>query len=316
MTNERAELQPAEAERAIGALSSRLRAEETLSLVIENPLVGEFAREGRELSTAQKGLIATVVSIMQDRLIDDLRANSAFLKAHLYRQSALNALFSAQAAAAMRNLYWAPLFTLPKSTPANASPQGLPAPVSLFQSIVTWGNFTAVGGVLILAASLYFTKAYSSLKDVVENQTRLIGVKTTESAKHETDLAEARTQLSAATSERDKAVSELKVQTAVLLERQKTVERLQQEARDLALKAGATEDLLAAKTALEQNQQDLTLKTAEAASATAQFKGAAQRAGEFEKLYKTENAKNVELQREVTDLNTRIADLRVRLAAR
>jgi hypothetical protein len=88
----------------VNALEQQLKAEK-LEGITSDPLVTKFGREG-ELATSQQGLVATVVAMMQDRLILDLRKHNSYLRASMERQSFVSAFFSMQTAVALKSLHY------------------------------------------------------------------------------------------------------------------------------------------------------------------------------------------------------------------
>ena len=143
-------------------------APQSLANVIGNKLIREHANtKSGELSVAQKSLVSTTVSLMQDQVIQLVQDNNAFLR----EEAQLNRhMFVALAErtsdfrAQLVGLYMTPFVASTGSTNASKKIQkGL-------IRYLSWGNVLALVTAVLFAVSVYYTKAYSNYKDRVAVQ--------------------------------------------------------------------------------------------------------------------------------------------------
>jgi hypothetical protein len=85
----------------------------------------------------------------------------------------------------LRNGWTIPLINENASTSGSAT---LPTFRERVMAFLNWGNFATAAGVLILCVALYYTKAYSSLKDRVENQSKYVTELESQNTKNEAGL--------------------------------------------------------------------------------------------------------------------------------
>lgn len=159
------------------AVQRAVRSESTLEQVLNNPAIRGYAT-GDDLSRPQKGLVAAAVSVMQDRLVLQLENNVDQLRQILEDQRlfSLSALKygAVNAAIAIRALW-----SIPMVGPAEAEEEKSyfsrkePAKKTL-SSWVNWGNFATLAALVLLAVAIFYTKAYASFKERVENQEKII----------------------------------------------------------------------------------------------------------------------------------------------
>lgn len=260
---------------SVDYLVDEVRKRTSLEAVMACAPVQDLAKGG-EFSTSQHALIASVVSVMQDKFIDLAQSQVDTFRQELREQrnfvTEIVGKTTTGLILGLRNGWRAPLVT------ENAQPVGDEIPPTLWgriKAFLNWGNFATAAGVLVLCVALYYTKAYSSLKDRVENQshyvTELESQNQTKDSKIKTDEASIATLT--------KQLTDANAQDAIDSARYQTV------ADQLNKQAGSATDLQTQLTSQQAKVADLSAK---AASDEARMNAAQNDATTFNKLYEQE----------------------------
>lgn len=255
-----------------------VRNELTLEGVLNASPVRDFGKEGN-LSERQRGLVASVVSVMQDQIIDLLRSEAELLADQIAEQRRLTSEVLRSATfglvVGLRQAWSAPLIT---RDPASSAP----APGGSLQrswlrsvaSYLNWGNFATVAAVLLVGVALYFTKAYSSYKDRAENQAAFITELSSTRDQQEKRIKELEGQLTGAKEESAKLSEDLAVANA----RAETAQARIKDLQTGVASAGDLQDQLNAAAA------KLTEQTAKAAANEQKAVGARNDADTYRRL--------------------------------
>lgn len=313
---EKGVMRSADIDLALEKLSNRVKSGSTLSEVLNDPLIISQGR-GSELSDKQRGLVATVVSVMQDKVLNAIADQNILLHEQLVQERRITAEFvkgvTSSFIQGIKQAWSAPLVTTvaaPKQADrgSDAQDEG-EAPSKGFRRFLTWGNLATTFAIVFLAVALYFTKAYSSYKDRADNQATFIEeLKVTRADQQQsiTNLTEKIGQLSGELSvlKEESAIWKAKAETA-----QARIEQLQvqvggaQSAEDLQQQIGELSAKLAdaASRAAAGEQKTIAARN-ESATYQKLWKEATQESERFEAaagmLNKENNKLKLELERE------------------
>ncbi len=150
-----------------------MQQESTLESVLDNPVVTGFAT-GDELSRPQRGLVAATVSLMQDKLIEQLRFQADDLRRSLESERFMLAALANNFAASVKAMYTIPFLSFVRPAGNVDLQSEPPKKKSKWAWLLTWGNISAAMAIIAFAVALFYTKAYASYKDRAESQAETI----------------------------------------------------------------------------------------------------------------------------------------------
>jgi hypothetical protein len=234
------------------SLTERVRSQDTLNGVMDATAVIAFGRDG-ELSTPQRGLVATVVAVMQDKVIDAVNEQNRLLHEQLIEQRRVTSeVIKGVAISFVRGFRQAWTTPLVHSDQRDGAKDDADKSEKGLGRFLNWGNFSAGAALVFLAIALYYTKAYASYKDRVENQASYIE----ELKKSQTEQKQ---KLDTVTAQNLKAAQDLSgVQTEAAVWKAKS-QTAQQTIDALQIKAGAA----ASADSLQQQLNKLNAAQAE-----------------------------------------------------
>jgi hypothetical protein len=170
---------------AIRELDTAVRDPAVLSRVLAAAEVRALGRDG-SLSERQRGLIATAVSLVQEDVIALLRQEveslGILVQEERRRTVEIARGLASGALLGLRQAWRQPLISVDvetaeehSATPAGQRKRPASRLLDHVRPYLNWGNFGSISAIILLVVAIFYTKAYASLKDRVENQQGYVG---------------------------------------------------------------------------------------------------------------------------------------------
>lgn len=290
----------------------RFRNQSTVDEVYESPALLQATRDGK-LTNYQRGIVAVVVSIMQDRMINCYRETVDILEKELQEQRSslaqMSQAFTSGSLSLLQNAWQAPMFFVGGSPSREGGDDSGTHKTNKIASWLTWGNFSAMAAIVLLCVATFYTKAYSSWKERAEGQAGYV----VDLEKERDSLRENVDRLTAEVGEANSKAEEIGTQLTVAKAAAETARQLADDMKESVGDAKVNEQL---ESQLKTTTADLHDQIAKTAKAEERAKKSDHNAATYKNLWETEkrnaskagerakalNAENMDLKRQLQNL--------------